>query len=202
MLSICKTVRWPSRVVGLAAALTLCAGLAGAATGTVSDLHAAHYRLSLAPTALGQAVAPAQDWYISRQRNELRLLKGEMEEVWRRDPAGRISFERIFHADRKVVSYSDGELRTLGLAPDWDALAALADGAAQGQHPGPLGVLTLDLVEQAQAWHTSWPQRDRAAIGDYERLDAADLGDMAYDAFAHKAEALDLRAGWRSAHAH
>jgi hypothetical protein len=201
---ICNTVERVARLGMLAAVLAGWAGVLVAAPPAPGPMQAAHYRLSWVPSAgaTPEAAAPTQDWYVSRLAGELRLRKGDMEEVWQRDAAGRISFLRIFHADRKVVSYSDGELRTLGLAPDWDALASLADGAAQGRHPGPLGVLSLDLVEQRSAWPASWPALDEDRIGNYERLDAADLGDMEYDAFARKAEALDLRAGWRSAHAH
>jgi hypothetical protein len=199
MPSTCKPQAWLGR---LGAVLALCAGLVGVTGAAAGELQAAHYRLTLAPVASGMSMGDAHDWYVSAEPRELRLLKGDLEEVWRRDGAGRISFERVFHADRKVVSYSDGELRTLGLAPDWDALAALAQGQAQGQHPGPLGVLRLDLVAQTQTWPSQWPVRNADAIADYEHLDAADLGDMEYDAFARKAEAMDLRAGWRSAHAH
>ncbi|GAP34226.1 hypothetical protein ISF6_4005 [Piscinibacter sakaiensis] len=37
---------------------------------------------------------------------------------------------------------------------------------------------------------------------DYLRLDAADFGDMDYDPVVRKAEALDIRLGWRTAHHH
>ena len=41
-----------------------------------------------------------------------------------------------------------------------------------------------------------------ARSADYLRIDAADFGDMEYDPVVRKAEAIDIRAGWRSAHAH
>lgn len=36
----------------------------------------------------------------------------------------------------------------------------------------------------------------------YLRLDSSDFGDMAYDPFVRRAEARDVRAGWRTAHEH
>ena len=36
----------------------------------------------------------------------------------------------------------------------------------------------------------------------YLRLDAADFGDMDYEAVVKKSEALDIRGGWRSVHRH
>ncbi|WP_309624744.1 hypothetical protein [Methylibium sp.] len=37
---------------------------------------------------------------------------------------------------------------------------------------------------------------------DYLRIDAADFGDMEYDPIVRKAEAMDVKAGWRVAHRH
>lgn len=159
-------------------------------------------------------------WYFARDERRVRLIKGEIEEVWERDPRGRISFERIFHADKRRVYYTAHELATLGVEPDWDQLCRLVDHPGQDAAPGvaltwnqaldvpeqlvkplPNGTLTMTLVAAAPAPLPGWPH-GHAAADDYERLDAADLGDMEYDPFALKAEAYDLRAGWRQPHEH
>jgi hypothetical protein len=46
-----------------------------------------------------------------------------------------------------------------------------------------------------------WPAPGQRSA-DYLRLDAADFGDMEYDPVVRKAEALDIRLGWRTAHQH
>ena len=54
-------------------------------------------------------------------------------------------------------------------------------------------------------WHAQrpadWPAPG-AGAADYLHLDAADFGDMAYDPVVRKAEAMDIRAGWRVPHGH
>ncbi len=61
--------------------------------------------------------------------------------------------------------------------------------------------LRFDLVE----WHAQapagWPAPAMRAA-DYLRIDAADFGDMEYDPIVRKAEAMDVKAGWRVAHRH
>ena len=52
----------------------------------------------LAPTA----AAPA-GWYFNRDEAQLRVVKGDIEEIWRRESRGQVSFERIFHADQRRV---------------------------------------------------------------------------------------------------
>ena len=45
----------------------------------------------------------------------------------------------------------------------------------------------------------SWPQAG-AGIDHFQRLDAADFGDMIYNPVVRKTQALDERAGWRRPH--
>jgi hypothetical protein len=159
-------------------------------------------------------------WYFTRDEHRVRLIKGDIEEVWEKDPHGRISFERIFHADKRRVYYTANELAALGVEADWNLLCGLVDRSGQAKAPGvdlkwnqaldipqqlikqfPNGTLTMTLVDSAPSPLPSWPHI-HAPVDDYERLDAADLGDMTYDVFALKAEAYDVRAGWRQPHAH
>jgi hypothetical protein len=125
--------------------------------------------------------APA-GWYYARGDGQLRVVKGEIEEIWRRESRGQVSFERIFHGDKRRVHYTAGELRTMGLEVDWDRAVELIEHAGlREQPPGAAGLPDAT---------------------NYERLDAADLGDMDHDAFARKAEAYDVKLGWRQTHEH
>ncbi len=181
-----------------------------------------------------------QAWFFSRDAHQVALLKGSIDEVWHRDAQGRLIFERVFHAERQVVTYSSGELAALGVQADWAALASLVSaqelaslkqvssrgtGATrslrlQGQHQGawwridwmpalqlpalierrsPAGFARIQLLVHNTVATADGP-RPGTRSADYLRLDAADAGDMAYEAVMRKSQALDLRAGWRLPH--
>lgn len=59
----------------------------------------------------------------------------------------------------------------------------------------------IRLVQHAATAPTDWPSPGLRSA-DYLRLDAADFGDMEYEAVVRKSEALDIRLGWRSTHQH
>lgn len=59
----------------------------------------------------------------------------------------------------------------------------------------------LVLEQQVAVAPATWPVVGQRSA-DYLRLDAADFGDMDYDAVVRKSEALDIRLGWRTAHHH
>jgi hypothetical protein len=62
-------------------------------------------------------------------------------------------------------------------------------------------VTDIRLVQHAAAPPAGWPvPSERSAA--YLRLDAADFGDMDYERVVRQSEALDVRLGWRKAHAH
>ncbi len=89
---------------------------------------AARYVVSLTPARQRTATAPHRaDWYFFRDATRIAVLKGAIDETWTRDTQGRIAFERTFHEHAKVTDYSPGELLTLGLQPDWAALATFVD---------------------------------------------------------------------------
>ncbi len=72
----------------------------------------------------------------------------------------------------------------------------------QMQQRGADGLrVRYELVGSGSAPQPGWPPPD-ARSADYLHIDAADFGDMAYDPVVRKAEALDVLAGWRRAHAH
>ena len=180
----------------------------------------------------------SETWYFQRSPQRITLVRGDIEEHWMRDERGTVRFERVFHADQRVVDYTAGELATLGVDVSWDALATFIDGrelallkpagttreaarfsrksagrsvdvewSAQAGLPArltrvsPKGRAEFELLE----WHPSapaaWPVAGQRSA-DYLHVDSADFGDMAYDAFVRKAEAFDVLAGWRKAHAH
>ena len=65
---------------------------------------------------------------------------------------------------------------------DWDRAVASVQGSGLAEHP------------------SSGPALPDPA--GYQRIDAADLGDMDQDPFARKAEAYDVKLGWRQAREH
>jgi hypothetical protein len=164
-----------SKTLRLAAALAL----AGAVLAPATTL--AHAGAEPAAPAAASRAAPA-GWYFSRGEAQLRVVKGDIEEIWRRESRGQVSFERIFHSDKRRVFYAPGELRTLGLDVNWDG--------------------AVELIEHSGLRERAEPGSARADVANYERFDAADLGDMDYDAFARKAEAYDVKLGWRQPHEH
>lgn len=183
------------------------------------------------------------EWLFVRDNDTVALIKGRVEDIWRRAADGCISFERVLHDDQRVIDYSCGELRSLGVTPSWAALSTFVDEneIAAMKRLGSTGTgdarriryaaatpnqaraaswspalnlptlltrrigrhaeLRFELVE----WHAQapagWPAPAMRAA-DYLRIDAADFGDMEYDPIVRKAEALDVKAGWRVAHRH
>lgn len=69
----------------------------------------------------------AQTWYLLRDGERAVVQRPELEDIWTRSAEGHIGFERVFHADRSVVTYTTGELKTLNVYPQWDSLATLFD---------------------------------------------------------------------------
>ena len=69
----------------------------------------------------------SEPWYFQRSPQHITLIRGDIEEHWLRDERGTIRFERVFHADQRVVDYTAGELATLGIDVSWDALATFID---------------------------------------------------------------------------
>lgn len=197
------------------------------------------------PKARSRPDQREQEWYFYRDDSRIAVLKGSVEDIWLRDAKGSIRFERVLHGDKRVVEYSAGELATLGVAADWNALASFFDarelarmkqtsrsgsGAAQRVHYSaaagqervsvewlaaqqlPARIerrgagkgsrsVRYELLAAGQQPLAGWPLPG-AGSADYMRIDAADFGDMEYDPVVKKAEAIDVRAGWRVPHTH
>lgn len=91
---------------------------------------AAAYRVQLQS---GKQPARTQTWYVIRDAKRIVISKPGVEDIWRRNDAGQVSFERVFHDDKTVVEYAAGELATLGLSPNWVELGSLFDPAKLSQ---------------------------------------------------------------------
>lgn len=157
-----------------------------------------------------------QEWVFVREADRIAIDKGATEEVWRRQPNGTVSMQRVLHAQQRVIDYSAGELAALGVQVDWAALEQLEvarDGiAAERDATARLPVrwtqrLSLHTAARFELidWQRGAPPA-AARLGErsagYLHIDAADFGDMPYDPAVRAAEAMDVRAGWRQVHRH
>ncbi len=138
----------------------------GATTGAIVEpadapALAAHYRETIG-VKKGTKSGQAADWYFSRRSNEIETARGEYAEVWKRDARGEVTLTRVFHADRKLIEYTSGELRTQKRYPDWTTLSAVLDphitpalkpvgatsylGRAATRYKGKLDGLNVEVV--------------------------------------------------------
>ena len=194
-------------------------GVTEAEAGAAADAPlAAKYRVVvIAGSNASGSVVRQQEWVFWRQADTVAIHKGNTEEIWQRDVHGRISLQRVLHAQRTVVDYSAGELAALGVEPDWSELSRFGSAAGTAgvdwddslNLPGRLTQLIngrtlvrFDLLESRAGAPADWDLPGRRSAG-YARIDAADFGDMAYDPAVRAAESLDVQAGWRqAAHRH
>jgi hypothetical protein len=67
------------------------------------------------------------DWFMIREpRRIVTFNAGSRQgEIWARDEQGRIEYTRVFAEDRKILDYTDGQLKTLRMDPDWAQLASI-----------------------------------------------------------------------------
>jgi hypothetical protein len=116
---------------------------------------AARYVVTIERASSGQRRDKPQShtWYFYRDAERVALLKGNVDEVWYRDAHDRISFERVFHDDARVVGYSTGELATLQVNADWAALSRFVD-------PAELAQLKL-VSKQGRGREAQWHLRGR-----------------------------------------
>jgi hypothetical protein len=78
----------------------------------------------------GHARPRSAEWYFSRKGNDIEIGRGNYVELWQRDSHGEVSWLRIFHDDRKLISYTQGELRTQGRELPWETLNTIFDAKA------------------------------------------------------------------------
>lgn len=121
---------------GVERGLTDLSGASGR-LGLISDPAPVAARFSVTIERASVAATPAQtqrhSWYFYRDAQRVALLKGSVDEVWFRDAQQRVSFERVFHQDQRVVDYSTGELATLQVKVDWAALSTFVDPSELAQ---------------------------------------------------------------------
>lgn len=168
--------RWRGPAVGvplaLALALAVCSGAARAHGPEAASLQqpapaaaaalrppelVARFQVRFTPRGGHTRV---QTWQLARGHDQISWIKGRGDEdLWHREPGG-LRLERVLRADRTVIDYAAGELRALGVTPDWEALGSLfaeADLAllrptgpprpGQARHyRGRLGAEQVDLV--------------------------------------------------------
>lgn len=79
----------------------------------------------------------------------------------------------------------------------WDAAARLPLRLARR---GQAGQVLFERTALHGVAPADWPVAG-AGTEDFQRLDAADFGDMAHNPVVQKAQAFDQRAGWRQRHA-
>lgn len=194
-------------------------GVTEAEAGAAADAPlAARYRVAvIAGSNASGSVVRQQEWVFWRRADTVAIHKGSTEEIWQRDVHGRISLQRVLHAQRAVVDYSAGELAALGVEPDWSELSRFGSAAGTAgvdwddslNLPARLTqvidsrtLVRFDLLESRVGAPADWDLPGHRSAG-YARIDAADFGDMAYDPAVRAAESLDVQAGWRpAAHRH
>ena len=91
---------------------------------TVFEPLAARYRESRGD---GHGRPHVREWFFVREANRVELGRGPYVELWERDERGEVSWQRIFHDERKLIAYTPGELRTQQRAPAWGVLNTLID---------------------------------------------------------------------------
>lgn len=90
---------------------------------------AARYRVAVRMRGQPEQV---QTWQLERSADRIALVRGSVEDLWLRDGRGAIALQRVLRDDRTVIEYSPGELKTLEVDVDWNALATLFDPARLG----------------------------------------------------------------------
>lgn len=67
------------------------------------------------------------DWYLWREADSIETANTAVaqNDIWYRQKGSDYTYRRVFHADRRVVDYSAGEIRTRQAEPDWSKLASV-----------------------------------------------------------------------------
>lgn len=78
--------------------------------------------------------AQTTTWTLRRSadRIEMREREHDTGEIWRRDQGGNISFERVFHKQRRIVDYTPADLRSLESYPAWQRISEIVDAQLFG----------------------------------------------------------------------
>jgi hypothetical protein len=133
-----------------------------------------------------QSPAHNHEWYFWRQGDSLETkdTKGETGQIWERNRVGQISFQRIFHAAKRIITYQPSDLRALESYPEWRKISCLIDPALlgvalkEGEELEVLGRQARQYLGQVngQELEVWWlvreqiPARIRRTSGDSEEL--------------------------------
>lgn len=85
---------------------------------------AAHYREA---RIVAGTRKESSDWYFIRQKRQVETARAGYAEVWRRDERDELTWQRVFHNDRKLIEYTPGQLRTENRLPAWNMLNTVID---------------------------------------------------------------------------
>jgi hypothetical protein len=100
-------------------------------------------------------------------------------------------------AGREVYRFT-GKLGADQVDLSWDAKARVPVRLVRS---GPAGRASFELQATHEVAPGIWPIAG-AGSDSFERIDAADFGDMESNPFVRKAQAYDVGLGWRTAHNH
>jgi hypothetical protein len=88
----------------------------------------------------GHAPPRSNEWYFNRNGNQVEFGRaGGYVELWERDERGEVSWQRIFHDDRKLIAYTPGELRAQNRALPWETLNTVLDARQLLRRLRPVG---------------------------------------------------------------
>lgn len=98
--------------------------------GTIETLPAiaCHFETTMAVSGSPDK-KQVREWYMWRQPSQIetRELADDTGEIWRLGRGDQVSYQRVFHKDKRVVEYSTGDLRALNRYPNWRRLASVID---------------------------------------------------------------------------
>lgn len=111
------------RTILLAASLLAAAAGHGRAGNDFPPLAASFRETS----SNGHTAPRSFEWYLTREANRVEIGRGGYVEVWERDDRGAVSWRRVFHDYRKVITYTPAELDAQGRALPWETVNSVID---------------------------------------------------------------------------
>ena len=75
----------------------------------------------------GHAPPRSTEWFFTCDGDRVEIGRGDYVELWERDQRGQVSWRRIFHADRKLIAYTPGQLRAIERELPWETLNTVYD---------------------------------------------------------------------------
>ena len=91
----------------------------------------------------GHTPARPVDWYLIRKPEQVEIARAGYVELWQKDTRGEVSWQRIFHDDRKRISYTPGDLRAQNHALSWATLNTVLDFEQVLANLHPVGKMTF-----------------------------------------------------------